>query len=250
MSTKSRQWFRMWSEVVDDEKLRLLAFEDRWHFVAILACKAQGILDTNDNEQMLRRKIAVKLGLQVRELEEVARRLAEVGVICEDTLQPTSWDKRQFESDTSTERVRRFRERNDVKRSRNVSETPPETETETETEDTHASHESAKPAGSTRTKPPCPHEKILALWRDILPELPQPKGVEHWTDARKAQLRARWNDQLPDLDTWRQMMLDIRGSPFLMGQRQSPGRKPFRCDLFWITTPERLLRLQEGKYDG
>jgi hypothetical protein len=53
---KPLTWFRMYSEAVDDEKLRLLAFEDRWHFVAILCCKAKRILD-GDNE-LTRRKIA------------------------------------------------------------------------------------------------------------------------------------------------------------------------------------------------
>jgi len=79
-------WFRMWSEAVDDEKLRLLAFEDRWHFIALLCVKAQGLLD--DPGELMLRKVAVKLGLQLRELDEVARRLAEVGLVDIATLQP------------------------------------------------------------------------------------------------------------------------------------------------------------------
>lgn len=81
------RWFRMYAEAVDDEKLRLLAFEDRWHFVALLCCKAQGLLDGTD--VLTRRKVAVKLGLDSRELEEVARRLAEVGLIDAETLEPS-----------------------------------------------------------------------------------------------------------------------------------------------------------------
>jgi hypothetical protein len=45
---------------------------------------------------------------------------------------PSAWDKRQFVSDSSTERVSAHRERN--KAACNVTVTPPETETETETE--------------------------------------------------------------------------------------------------------------------
>jgi hypothetical protein len=106
-------WFRLYAEAVDDEKLRLLAFEDRWHYIAILCCKGQGILDEG-NTSLLWRKVAVKLGVQVRELEEIARRLAEVDLIDQDTLQPLGWDKRQFISDrdpTAAERQRRKRER-------------------------------------------------------------------------------------------------------------------------------------------
>lgn len=36
--------FRAYTEMVDDEKLRLLAFEDRWHYVALLCLKGQGVI--------------------------------------------------------------------------------------------------------------------------------------------------------------------------------------------------------------
>jgi hypothetical protein len=147
-------WFRLYAEAVDDEKLRLLAFEDRWHYIAILCCKGQGILD-EENTSLLWRKVAVKLGVQVRELEEIARRLAEVDLIDRDTLQPCGWDKRQFVSDrdpTAADRQRRKREREREQQATETvtdvspvtvteshaechgSVTLPETETETETE--------------------------------------------------------------------------------------------------------------------
>lgn len=127
---KSLPWFRMYAEAVDDEKLRLLAFEDRWHFVALLCCKAKGILD--DSGDILRRKVAVKLGLDLRALDEAARRLSEVGLIDEKTLQPLAWEHRQFQSDSSTERVRAYR--NKMKRSGNVAVTAQDTDTDTDKE--------------------------------------------------------------------------------------------------------------------
>src|SRR5690606_29037956 len=105
-------WFRAYTEMVDDEKLRLLAFEDRWHFVAILCLKGQGIIDSED--PLLMRKVAVKLGIDMRTLEEVVRRLAEVGLIEAQTLQPLAWESRQMRSDvdsTAADRKRRQRER-------------------------------------------------------------------------------------------------------------------------------------------
>lgn len=114
-------------------------------------------------------------------------------------------------------------------------------------------HVRAKPDSVSVRKPspPCPYAQILDLWREILPELPQPRGVENWTDARKSQIRARWNNELPSLDLWRTMMEDIRKSKFLMGKvPPSTGHRQFRCDLFWITKPEHLLRLMENKYHG
>lgn len=103
-------WFRMYHEAVDDEKLRLLAFEDRWHYVAILCCKCKGILDSQSEPALRDRKISVKLGVHGRDLEEVKRRLMEAELINSD-WQPLGWENRQYKSDHSTERVRKHRAR-------------------------------------------------------------------------------------------------------------------------------------------
>lgn len=115
---KGLPWLRLYTDTVDDERLRLLAYEDRWHYIAILCLKGSGLLDAGDPEHMLQRKVAVKLGLQLRELEGAAARLAEVGLIDEETFQPLDWDTRQYVSDsdpTATERKRRQREKNRLK---------------------------------------------------------------------------------------------------------------------------------------
>jgi hypothetical protein len=112
--SKQLPWFRLYTRTVDDDKLKLLAFEDRWHFVALLCLKGEGLLDKGDTPSLLMRKAAVKLGLDVRTLEEVARRLAEVGLIEQATLQPVKWDGLQMRSDTdatAADRKKRQRER-------------------------------------------------------------------------------------------------------------------------------------------
>lgn len=125
-------WFRMYSEAIDDEKLRLLAFEDRWHYIAILCCKSKGLI--NPDDPLLMRKLAVKLGLDMRSLEEVLRRLAEVGLIDQETADPLGWDDRQFQSDSSSARVKTYREK--MKRQCNVSVTAQEADTETDSKPT------------------------------------------------------------------------------------------------------------------
>ncbi len=84
---KTLPWFRMYHEALDDEKLRLIAFEDRWHFVAILCCKAKGILDEG-NPDLIRRKVAVKLEITIDELEQVIEKLSVAGLIDSKTLHP------------------------------------------------------------------------------------------------------------------------------------------------------------------
>lgn len=167
------QWFRLYAGIVDDEKLRLLAFEDRWHYVALLALKCDGLLDKNIDLPMLNRHVAVKLGVQLRELETIANRLEEVGLIDAETFQPLAWGKRQFKSDSSTARVQAFRARkkaageaeavpvdacNGMKRFSNDAVTPPDTETETETEERcvnagASGREAATLEGQTEPKP-------------------------------------------------------------------------------------------------
>jgi uncharacterized protein YdaU (DUF1376 family) len=97
-----------------------------------------------------------------------------------------------------------------------------------------------------------PYAQIRDLWCRTLPMLRKPLDVEHWTPARKAIIRSRWADQLPDLEAWEATFRKVARSKFLCGQAQTtPGRKPFEADLFWVAKPENLLKLYEGKYtDG
>jgi hypothetical protein len=129
-------WFRLYSRIIDDEKLRLLAFEDRWHFVALCCLKSTGLLDEPDSE-LKQRRVAVKLGVQLRELDEISRRLQAVSLI-DGHLNPLAWDELQYRSDNSTERVKEWRKRqqkqrgNKVQRFSNVSATAQELDTDTE----------------------------------------------------------------------------------------------------------------------
>lgn len=109
----SQMWFRMYAEAVDDEKLRLLAFEDRWHYVAILCLKSLGTLDSD--APFLERRLALKLGVQPAQLDEVKRRLIEVNLI-DDGWQPVAWARRQFRSDhDAAERKKKQRNRDRLK---------------------------------------------------------------------------------------------------------------------------------------
>ena len=135
MSAKHLPWFRFYTEAIDDEKLGLLAFEDRWHFVALLCLKGKGVLDDEPDAEMLARKVALKMGLTLAELEKVAGRLARMGLIDKDTFQPRAWDDRQMKSDSSAERVKAFRERKkQAKQAGNVTVTAQEEDTDKEEE--------------------------------------------------------------------------------------------------------------------
>lgn len=151
-------WLRLYARMIDDEKIRLLAFEDRWHFVALLCLKRQGILDQPESD-LKRRKIAVKMGLQTREIEEVFRRLSEVE-LTDIYGNPKSWGDLQFESDTSAERTRKYRERlkkEGVKRRCDVTVTAQDTDTDKDIGKT--------PQSKTHFKPPT-LEQVQAYCRE------------------------------------------------------------------------------------
>ena len=285
MSIPTATWFRMYTEAVDDEKLRLLAFEDRWHFVAILCCKRRGILDSGDSHDLLCRKLCVKLGLQPRELTEVGKRLSDVGLIDCETFQPLAWNDRQFESDvdsTNTDRQRRFRERHKTQviekysnPLRNVTSNDDVTALETETEaeaksflpsagvDASRIDPQQSPDESPETAPtqddssahrgvprnPCPAERIVDLYHE---KLPMCRRVEQLTPNRRASLRARWHNELPTLEAFGNYFDDVAASRFLTGRAGSHGdRKPFVADFDWLLKPSNLVKVLEGKYhDG
>lgn len=116
----AKPWFRLYAEFISDPKVQLLAFEDQRHFVALLCLKCNGILDsTATNPEHRERMVAKALGLDVATAAEVRRRLDEAQLIAPD-WQPLRWSDRQYESDSSTERVHRYRER---QKERNVPET-------------------------------------------------------------------------------------------------------------------------------
>lgn len=109
-------WFRFYSDAVDNEKLRLLAYEDRWHFVALLCCKRQGILDQGN--ALIDRKLSVKLGVQLRELEQIKKRLFEVELITDD-WQPVGWNEHQYVSDMNEYKAQKQKKYREKKRQNN-----------------------------------------------------------------------------------------------------------------------------------
>ena len=231
------KWFRAYSDIVDDDKLRLLAFEDRWHFVALCALKCSGLLDEPDS-QLRNRKIAVKLGVQVRELEEIARRLQEVGLI-DENLNPSKWNDLQFRSDTSTDRVKKYREkqqRNGKERFRNVSVTRQETDTETEKKE-ESSYEDRPSDDGPSLRP----EHVFEGYQELAAALgrPVPRDL---TPERRQLIKGRIAQYT--LDDFHAVFARCRGSPFLRGDK---GRTPLTID--WLMKKGNFQKVLEGNYE-
>ena len=135
----SNPWFRLHSDILSDEKVMSLGFSDRWFFVGVMCLKCDGMTEKYEGTK-LDRKVALRLGISLSEAEELKARLVDEELI-DAAWQPCAWDKRQYKSDTSADRVRDHRAKkkqqpkqddSTVKRSCNVTVTPPDTDTDTE----------------------------------------------------------------------------------------------------------------------
>lgn len=121
--SKRMMWFRFYSEALDDPKVQRLPphLFKAWVNMLCLASSNNGKLPSVDD-------IAFRLRLSVQDAEQQVTELVLAGLL-DVTLhgtEPHNWNRRQFVSDSSTERVRKHR-RNNAETQCNVSETAIET---------------------------------------------------------------------------------------------------------------------------
>jgi hypothetical protein len=120
-------WFRFHAEFVSDPKVQMMSETLQRRFVMLMCMRC-----SNDDATLHATEIAFVLRISDEELEETKAVFLAKGFIDED-WNLLNWDKRQYASDSSTERSKLFRERQkeDVQRAAtqcNVAATPPDTE--------------------------------------------------------------------------------------------------------------------------
>ena len=125
-TNKPARWFRMYAEFASDPKLQMLSecYQRRYMMILCLRC-------SNGNVTLQDTEVAFQLRIDVTEWEKTKAVFVEKNLINKHN-QPTAWDKRQFASDSSAERVAAHRARQ--KEACNVTVTPPEKEKETKKE--------------------------------------------------------------------------------------------------------------------
>lgn len=178
------------------------------------------------------------------EIAGILSALESLGRVSEGLV--ARWCDRQYESDTSTERVRKYREKKKLPgdvHGRNESDgnggnadvtfpdrfvTPPETDTEAE------------------IVIPTSREDRLAFdaYNDLAHEIAIPVA-QNLTDERKTKIKARLNE-CGGLAGWLDALGKIRGSPFLRGDND----RQWKANLDFILQKSTFTRLMEGSYDG
>jgi len=113
------RWLRLYDDTINDPKVLKLPEATRWHWIALLcvASKNEGSLPQLDD-------IAIQLRVTAAKATEIIAALVKAQLLdkMETGFAPHNWNGRQYKSDVSTERVKRFRNGK-----RNVSETVSET---------------------------------------------------------------------------------------------------------------------------
>lgn len=121
----AKPWFRLYRALVDNPKVQALRPDLFKAWVNILCC-------TDDDGVFPDMRV---LCFKLRKSEAIVSKwfseLQALGFIVDNKAH--DWREHQFQSDVSTERVKRFRERS-TKRSGNAERNAPETETDTETD--------------------------------------------------------------------------------------------------------------------
>ena len=114
------------------------------------------------------------------------------------------------------------------------------------------------PSAMPKGPPDCPHLAVLALWAEVLPQLPQHEP-DQWRGQRSDHLRARWREaattnrwveQSDGLGYFRKLFRFVGQSPFLTGQinPRDPGRRVFHVTLEWLVKPGNWAKTVEGNY--
>lgn len=90
----------------------------------------------------------------------------------------------------------------------------------------------------------CPHQQIIDLYHQRLPQL---RRVKIWSDKRQKNLRTRWreNPNHQSLDFWERLFGHVGKSDFLIGNKGE-----WQADLEWIINPSNFVKIIEGKYDA
>lgn len=141
--TSPLPWFRFYTEALDDPKVQRLPphLFKTWVNLLCLAAQNNGYLPSLDD-------IAFRLRLSAQDAEQQISELILAGLldITETGRTPHNWSKRQYVSDSSTERVRKHRQKQ-AETACNVSETASETTPEQNRADTDPEDARARASG-------------------------------------------------------------------------------------------------------
>jgi hypothetical protein len=179
------RWWRSYADTHRNPKVVQLSDADfrLWHQLLCIAAENEGSIPPLEGlKSLLKRRLD--------HLKDAVERLVKAGLIerSDDDYSPHNWLKRQFKSDTSTARVKRFRNGE-----RNVSVTPPDTETDKE-EEKVMPEKSGEYAffGKTIKLAPRHFNEWKRLFHTIPDLEPELSTIDDWWQQQPEAKRSNW----------------------------------------------------------
>ncbi len=147
-------WFRVYNEIRTDSKIRRLTPAERWVFIGLMCLanegRERGTIELAPGMPYETPEIADGMGVSVEIVKETLEKAEKLNMIeCrpDGVIIITNMKKRQYQSDSSTGRVRKHREKKRAQRFKGtLSGNVPETfqQTVSETHQTRTEHSRAK----------------------------------------------------------------------------------------------------------
>ena len=238
------RWFRLYDEMLDDPKAQRLPPQDFKIWINLLCLASR-----NDGKLPCISDMAFALRISENDAVTVVERLHIAGLIDKRNggpdgfhYSPHAWEKRQYKSDNSADRVKKHREKRngECNVSCNVTETPPDTDTETDTE-TDISNMSETPVSDTDDESVSVKD-VVEVWNKLAPKIGK-KTVRDVTPSRKQLLQTRLKQY--SMDDFVTVFENIQASPFLRGDTGWGG-----CQFDWVFKRENFQKILEGNYNG
>lgn len=233
------RWYRAYEGTVTDAKLAeaaLIADCSRSVAIAGWHCLLESAAGRNNcgSFDATPRRVAAILCEPLKAIEQLFSAFEELGLIGNGAV--ASWKRRQYESDSSTERSRKHREtkRNGHATLQQQDETPPDTDTDSEV---LSSNDDSPSVDEPALRP----EHIQEFWNEFAPRLGRPT-IRDLTPERRQLVRARIAQY--SIDDFKAVFGKCEASPFLRGDK---GRTPLTFD--WIMKKGNFQKTLEGNYD-
>jgi hypothetical protein len=263
-------WFRFYSDALRDRKLERVCMITKmpkalvigvWTTLLALAndSPVQGALLLTENIPLTFDDLCLETGLDAETLTVLLDQFIALGILhlTDSVYHITNWSKRQFKSDTSSDRVRSHRERkakeeqdecDEETPEDDLDETPDDCEDETLQErfcnapdtdtDTEADTETEKESEKTFLSANADYQVVRKRWIELFPGKPKPREVSR-TLQGKAKTRMKSKDFV---DQWESALERASRSSFLVKENW--------FDLGWfLANDENWYKCLSGKYD-
>lgn len=266
----ANQWFRMYSEFATDAKVQMLSEAMQRRYLMLMCLRCSNALVTLHDEE-----IAFQLRISDEELAETKALFIKKGFI-DSAWNLLNWEKRQFASDSSKDRVAKHRalQKQKQEQASNGDVTLHETKANGLDTDTDTDKEEAKASLSASSQPPdmdepddgvppCPFDSLIDSYEAALPVMPTVRRSLFAKGANGKALRARWRWVLTakhergerkgerlattaeEGRAWFQRYFEyVADSDFLSGKNG----KFQACDLGWLVKAENFEKVLSGKY--